>query len=249
MAETTNPPPALPELFRCERYDARLSVKACGARFLKVRAATKGSADYASACDGCPIGEHHARTGTLCPDVTTQTTAATAPTTTPKETPTMAAKSEYTDDQKREAAKRILIGKEVPEAVGKELAVSGTTIRNWVKRFGLELAGDAMDAAAGKEPKAKVAKATKLERAAKAIAEPKQKRAALPLSEAVSVDFHPAEAANRARGASVSAPAVDPSEAARVSMELGDAVRHIADKRARTAVADAAWMLSQVAHG
>lgn len=248
MAEPTNPPPALPELFRCERYDARLSVRACGARFLKVRAATKGSADYASACDGCPIGEHHARTGTLCPDVTTQTPAATAQTTTTKET-TMAAKSEYTDDQKREAAKRILIGKEVPEAVGKELAVSGTTIRNWVKRFGTEVASDAMDAAAGKPPKAKVTKATKLERAAKSIAEPKPKRATRPLSEAVSVDFHPAEAANRARGASVSAPAVDPSEAARVSMELGDAVRHIADKRARTAVADAAWLLSQVAHG
>lgn len=242
----STPPPI--ELFRCEIYDARLSVRACGARFLKVRAATKGSADYAAGCDGCPIGAHHAYTGTLCPDVTTQTPAATAPTTTTKET-TMAAKSEYTDDQKRDAAKRVILKSEVPEAVGKELGVSGTTVRNWVKRFGLDLAGDAMDAAAGKEPKAKVAKATKLERAAKAFAAPKQKRATLPLSEAVSVDFHPAEAAHRPRGASVPAPAIDPSEAARVSMELGDAVRHIADKRARTAVADAAWMLSQVAHG
>lgn len=131
--------PVLPELFSCTRLSARLSVRACGARFLKVRAATKGSADYTSACDQCPVGAHHARTGTLCLDVTTQTPAATAPTTTTKET-TMAAKSEYTDDQKRDAAKRILIGKEVPEVVGKELAVSGTTIRNWVKRFGTEVA-------------------------------------------------------------------------------------------------------------
>lgn len=137
------------QLFRCTRLSARLPVRTCGARFLKVRAATKGSQDYCAACDGCPIGEHHARTGTLSPDATTTTTPATpaTTTTTTKET-TMAAKSEYTDDQKREVAKRILIGKEVPEAVGKELAVSGTTIRNWVKRFGTEVASDAMDARA-----------------------------------------------------------------------------------------------------
>lgn len=235
----STPPPI--ELFRCERLSARLTVKACGARFLRVRAATVGSADYASACDGCPIGAHHARTGTLCLDVTTQTPAATAPTTTTKETP-MAAHSEYTNDQKRDAAKRVLIGKEVPEAVGKDLGVSGTTVRNWLKRWGTELASDAMDTAAGKEPKAKVA--SKAKKTAPAKRSPKEG----PLPEVASND-EPEKPVTRWRAVSVSAPAVDPSEAARVSMELGDAVRHIADKRARTAVADAAWMLSQVANG
>lgn len=234
--------PVALELFRCTRLSARLTVRTCGARFLKVRAATKGSADYTSACDRCPVGEHHARTGTLCPDVTTQTPAATAPTTTTKET-TMAAKSEYTDDQKRDAAKRILIDKEVPEVVGKELAVSGTTIRNWVKRFGHEVAGDAMDAAAGKEPKAQ--RTTKAKAPKKAAKSTPKRAPSAPLAEAMATAPEPA----RPRVASVSAPVVDPGEAARVSMELGDAVRHIADKRARTAVADAAWMLSQVAHG
>ena len=60
MAENTNPPTALPELFSCERLSARLSVRACGARFLKVRAATKGSADYAAGCVGrCVVRRTH----------------------------------------------------------------------------------------------------------------------------------------------------------------------------------------------
>lgn len=231
MTSTT---PVMPELFSCERLSARLTVKACGARFLRVRAATKGSQDYDSSCDQCPVGAHHAKHGTLSPNTQTQT---------PTETP-MAAHSEYTDGQKREAAKRVILNSEVPEAVGKDLGVSGTTVRNWVKRFGVELASDAMDAAAGTEPKAKVAKATKLERAAKAIAQPKQKRAA--------------KALDPARDETVSVGAVYPpgvptilaaAEAARLGSELGEAVRFIADKAARNAVAEAAWVLTQAANG
>lgn len=72
MAEPTSAP-AMPELFSCERLSARLTVKYCGSRFLRVRAATVGSADYDSACDRCPIGEHHAKHGTLCTDTHAQT--------------------------------------------------------------------------------------------------------------------------------------------------------------------------------
>ena len=226
MAEPTTLP-VMPELFSCERLSARLTVKACGARFLRVRAATKGSQDYDSSCDQCPVGAHHAKHGTLSPNTQTQT---------PTETP-MAAHSEYTDGQKREAAKRVILNSEVPEAVGKDLSVSGTTVRNWVKRFGVELASDAMDAAAGKEPKAKAPKALKppkvtMKRAAKAA----------PSS--------PEDAPKLPAGIPLSVPAViDLTEAGRLGAELGAAVRFIGDKRARTAVADAAWVLTQAANG
>lgn len=245
MAEPTMLP-ALPELFSCTKLSARLSVRACGARFLKVRAATKGSADYTSACDQCPVGAHHARTGTLSPDTQTQipTAMPATTTTTPKETPTMAAKSEYTDDQKRDAAKRILIDKEVPEAVGKDLSVSGTTIRNWVKRFGTEVASDAMDAAAGKEPKAKVAKTAKAAKKANAPKATPKRAPSQPLAEAMAATDAP-----RPSVAPTTATQDHLAERERVSLELGLAVRHIADPRTRKAVADAAWMLSQVAHG
>lgn len=226
------------QLFSCTRLSARLPVRTCGARFLKVRAATKGSQDYCAACDGCPIGEHHARTGTPSPDVTTHTPAATAPTTTtPKETPTMAAKSEYTDTQKRDAAKRVLIDKEVPEAVGTELAVSGTTIRNWVKRFGTEVASDAMDAAAGKEPKP--AKKQPPKKAAKRAA----KEPGVPVA---IISEEPARA-RPAPTPEVARIAQDlTEECKRLAPELGAAVRHIADRRVRAAVADAAWLLEEL---
>lgn len=254
MAETTNPPtaPAMPELFACERLSARLTVKYCGSRFLRVRAATVGSADYDSACDRCPVGEHHARTGTMCPDTQTQT-----PATTTKEK-TMAAHSEYTDDQKRAAAKRVLIGGERREDVGKELGVSGTTVSNWVKRFGTEVASDAMDAAAGKEPKAKVAKATKLERAAKAIAEPKPKRAAKEAEDAPEPPggayLDPAVARNGRElpadaGVESALARFDRRDLGRLGYELSLAVRLLGDKASRTAVADAAWLLTQAANG
>lgn len=159
----------------------------------------------------------------------------------------MGAQSDYTDDQKRDAVKQVLLdGKKLGE-VAKALGFTDTTLRNWVKRFYHEVAVDAMDAAAGKEPKAKVAKATKLERAAKAISEPKAKRAAKALDPArdVSVDFYPAGAAYTPGVPTILAAA----EAARLGSELGEAVRFIADKAARNAVAEAAWVLTQAANG
>lgn len=214
----------MPELFSCTRLSARLTIKACGARFLRVRASSPGNADYDSACAHCPIGEHHARTGTLCPDTTTQT---------PTETP-MAAHSEYTDDQKRDAVKRVLLENKTRGDVAESLNVSGTTIKNWIERFGREVASDAMDAASGKPAKAKAPKKDAPERVAKTILPPP-------------VVLPEVEVTPRARRVASVEHVIDPNEAARVAMELGDAVRHIADKRARTAVADAAWLLSQVA--
>lgn len=265
MAEPTTLP-ALPELFSCTRLSARLTVKACGARFLRVRAATKGSQDYDSSCDQCPVGAHHAKHGTLSPDTHTQTPTATpAATTTTKEKTTMGAPSEYTDEQKREAAKRVLIGNERREDVGKSLGVSSNSVGNWIKRFGTEVASDAMDAAAGKPPKAKVAKATKLERAAKSIAEPKPKRAAkvAPEEQVEQVTEVKRPSVSGGLESGLDALALGdslmrvldvPATAVRqhlgvLGSELGGAVRFIADKRARAAVADAAWLLTQVAHG
>lgn len=269
MTEPTKLPVHL-ELFVCERLSARLTVKACGSRFMRVRSATPGQQDYDSACDRCPVGEHHAKHGTLCPDTTTQapaTTVAIQPTQTPttttttttiEEKTTMGAPSEYTDEQKREVVRRVLINNKSQSELATELSVTSTTIRNWIKRWGKEVASDAMDAAA-----AGATKPTKLERAAKAIAEPKQKRAAKVAPE------DQAERATEVKRPSVSGgleSGLDalalgdslmrvldvPATAVRqhlgvLGSELAAAVCQIADRRARGAVADAAWLLTQAA--
>lgn len=232
-------PAALPQLFSCERLSARLTVKACGARYIRVRASSPGSQDYDSACDQCPIGAHHAAHGTLCPDTTTQTPAAATPTsttsTTTKET-TMGAISEYTDEQKREAAKRVLIGRETREDVAKSMGVSGTTVSNWIKRFGHEVAGDAMESAAKPTRKAKKA-------ASKKVAKAKL----LPPDAVVTRDARCEIYVDPAPDAPPQPVDIDRAEADRLATELSQMVRHISDHRARTAVADAAWFLAQVA--
>lgn len=143
----------------------------------------------------------------------------------------MASHSNYTDKQKRDAAKRVLIGRERREDVGKELGVSSNSVGNWIKRFGHELASDAMDAAAGKPTKAP--KAIKLKPPKITV-----KRAAQEQPEAA----QPVE-----RTSATLLAHLDRDTLSQLGLDLGEAVRFIADKNARNAVAEAAFLLTQAA--
>lgn len=215
----------MPALFSCEKLSARLTVKACGARFLAVRSTNKGGAGYDSACDKCPIGAHHAKTGTLFTGMEV---------TEPMQSPQI----KYTDEQQKEATRRVLVGNETRAAVAKDIGVTATSITNWINRWRGEVSREAVPIHA---PPAD-------EKPTKATA----KRADTPSVDEV-VEHAKAGAdpltglwrlIQQARGD------VDVrSDLARLGADLGRAVCHVGEKHVRDSVADAAWILTQAAKG
>lgn len=225
--------PAVPALFSCEKLSARLTVKACGARFLAVRSTNKGGAGYDSACDKCPIGAHHAKTGTLFTGMEV---------TEPMQSPQI----KYTDEQQKEATRRVLVGNETRAAVAKDIGVTATSITNWINRWRGEVSREAVPVPAGAA--AKIPKTPDESHLERAVREAQSTPSVEDVVEHAKAGADPLTGLWRliqqARGD------VDVrSDLARLGADLGRAVCHVGEKHVRDSVADAAWILTQAAKG